>query len=208
MYEVYFQNKKLPFVELQTIIDVRDGTHDSPKAQPEGYLLVTSKHLLPYGVDKITPNLISKFDFDKINERSLVEQFDILMSMIGTIGIVSLVIESEINFAVKNVALFKTSKVERLIYFFLCYLKSQETQRHIEMCLAGSTQKYISLNELRKMPIINPPKSTLVHFNALAIPIFKKIALTTEENQRLSTLRDTLLPKLMSGELDVSEIDI
>ena len=61
-------------VELSSIIDVRDGTHDSPKAQATGYYLITSKHLLPFGVDKASANRISKADFDKINERSRICQ--------------------------------------------------------------------------------------------------------------------------------------
>ena len=102
-----------PF-DLSTIIDVRDGTHDSPKAVEEGFPLVTSKHLLPYGVDLSTANLISKEDFDKTNERSLVETHDILISMIGTVGLISLVIDDPVPFAIKNVGLFKTSKCPEL----------------------------------------------------------------------------------------------
>lgn len=40
-------------VELSSIIDVRDGTHDSPKAQATGYYLITSKHLLPLVLTKL-----------------------------------------------------------------------------------------------------------------------------------------------------------
>lgn len=87
-YKMFSEVNTVP-VELSSIIDVRDGTHDSPKAQATGYYLITSKHLLPFGVDKASANHISKADFDKINERSLVETQDILMSMIGTIGLIS-----------------------------------------------------------------------------------------------------------------------
>ena len=80
-YKMFSKVNTVP-VELSSIIDVRDGTHDSPKAQATGYYLITSKHLLPFGVDKASANHISKADFDKINERSLVETQDILMSMI------------------------------------------------------------------------------------------------------------------------------
>lgn len=75
------------------------------------------------------------------------------MSMIGTIGLISFVADQNIDYAIKNVALFKTSKTPELAYYFLTFLKSKKTQQYIEMCLAGSTQKYISLGELRKMPI-------------------------------------------------------
>ena len=195
-------------VELSSIIDVRDGTHDSPKAQATEYYLITSKHLLPFGVDRASANHISKADFDKINERSLVETQDILMSMIGTIGLISYIPYETVNFAIKNVALFKTSHTPELAYYFLCYLKSEKAVQHIEKCLAGSTQKYISLGELRKMPIYSPTTNEIREFNCLVKPMFEKIVSRTYENSLLEAMRDSLLPKLMSGELDVSDIEL
>jgi type I restriction enzyme S subunit len=195
-------------VNLSSIIDVRDGTHDSPKAVDDGFPLVTSKHLLPYGVDLSTANLISKEDFDKTNERSIVETHDILISMIGTVGLISLVIDDPVPFAIKNVGLFKTSKCPDLYAYILTYLRSTKTTQHIEKTLAGSTQKYISLGELRKMPIILPDKNQLSDFNSIVVPLIMQITNLTEENKRLAELRNTLLPKLISGELDISDINL
>lgn len=208
IYENLCENKSWDSCELGSLIEVRDGTHDSPKPQSDGYLLVTSKHLLPYGVDRVTPNRIAEKDFKKINERSLVEPGDVLMSMIGTIGLISFVADQNIDYAIKNVALFKTSKTPELAYYFLTFLKSKKTQQYIEMCLAGSTQKYISLGELRKMPIPDPDGETLKCFNEIVRPMYQAIILNTQENNAFAELRDSLLPKLISGELDISEIDI
>lgn len=203
-----FPDTTTPHMELSDIIDVRDGTHDSPKLQSDGYPLITSKHLLPFSVDRASANRISKSDFDKINERSLVETHDVLMSMIGTIGLISYVSYKTVDFAIKNVALFKTSQEPKFAYYFLCYLKSDNTQQHIEKCLAGSTQKYISLGELRKMPIHCPSDCELLEFNLLVKPILDSVVLRTNENARLAELRDSLLPKLMSGEIDASSIQL
>ena len=206
-YKMFSEVNSEP-VELSSIIDVRDGTHNSPKAQATGYYLITSKHLLSFGVDKGSANHISKADFDKINERSLVETQDILMSMIGTIGLISYIPYEAVDFAIKNVALFKTSHTPELAYYLLCYLKSEKALQHIEKCLAGSTQKYISLGELRKMPIYSPTTDEIREFNYLVKPMFEEIISRTYENALLAEMRDTLLPKLMSGELDVSNIDL
>lgn len=194
-------------VELSKVIDVRDGTHASPKPQDEGYPLVTSKHLFEYDIDLESPNKISQDDYDKINERSKVAYHDVLMSMIGTVGVVSFISRQEINFAIKNVALFRTSQREELAYFFLLFLKSKDAQQYIKSCMAGSTQQYISLSELRKIPIIVPGKE-IKEFNLVVKPIIDMICANVRENRRLSELRDTLLTKLMSGELDVSNLDI
>lgn len=193
---------------LSEIIDIRDGTHDSPKATDNGYPLVTSKHLLPFGVDTSSANIISKADYDKVNERSNVNTGDILISMIGTVGLISYVIDSPVEFAIKNVGLFKTSQHPSLDLYILYYLKSISTTHHIERCLAGSTQKYISLGELRKLPILVPSQQELDVYNSVVRPIVSEIILLVQENRRLSNIRDLLLPKLMTGELDVSDIDL
>lgn len=192
---------------LSEIIDIRDGTHDSPKRQTFGYPLITSKHLLPFGVDTSSANFISQSDYDKINERSKVNTYDILFSMIGTVGLVSLVIEENVDFAIKNVGLFKTSEHQDLVPYIFEYLKSYKTSVKIDSCLAGSTQKYISLGELRKLPIVIPTAEQLKNYNSIAKPIIKQIASLTAENKALAQLRDSLLPKLMSGEIDVSNIN-
>lgn len=208
LYDQLTYDLKGETIELSSVIEVRDGTHDSPKPKENGFPLVTSKHLLPFGVDLTSCNLISQADYNKINERSAVDTYDILLSMIGTVGLVSLVIENPVTYAIKNVGLFKTSKRPELYAFILAYLKSKKTMQHIEKTLAGSTQKYISLGELRKMPIILPTIEQLSNYNEIANPLIKQIITLTNENKTLNMLRDSILPKLMSGEIDVSAIDI
>lgn len=195
-------------IAMSNIIDVRDGTHDSPKAKKEGYSLITSKHLQAYSVNKKEANLISYEDFNKINERSKVEYGDILISMIGTVGIISFISDKSIDFAIKNVGLFRTSQSAKLRFYVLNYLKTNEVANYIEQHLAGSTQKYISLTELRNLPIRIPSDEDLQEYNELISPIYGQIITLSKENQWLTELRDTLLPKLMNGEIDVSEVKI
>ena len=187
-------------LQLSDVIDVRDGTHDSPSFQANGYPLITSKHLLPFNVDKLSANLISQSDYNKINERSKVNTNDILISMIGTVGLVSLVVDLDVNFAIKNVGLLKTSNCPNLIFYIHEYLKSPKTISYIRKILAGSTQKYISLGELRKLPIILPSSEQLERFNEDIKPMMDMIAILTRENETLSSLRNTLLPLLINGQ--------
>ena len=62
--------------------------------------------------------------------------------------------------------------------------------------------------QMMTYPIVLPSEVALVEFNTIALPLIKQIYSNRAENKRLSLLRDTLLPKLMSGELDVSDIDL
>jgi len=187
--------------KMSDIIDVRDGTHDSPKPQESGYLLVTSKHLEAYSINPTDANFITKENYDKINERSKVDNGDILLSMIGTVGIVSLVIDTPVTWAIKNIGLFKTSKTPKIKYYLLNYLKCDDVRNYIEQHLAGSTQKYISLSELRNLPINIPEKSILEKYNNIVTPIYEQIINNTNEIKNLKELRDALLPKLMNGEI-------
>ena len=161
---------------------------------------------MSYGVDKTSSNYISEKDYIKINERSAVNTGDILISMIGTVGIVSLIIENPVDFAVKNVGIYRTSLNPNLQYYIHCFLKSENTQGYIASHLAGTTQKYISLGELRNLSLSIPSNDELEKFNKIVTPMYSKIISNTRENEKLIQLRDTLLPKLMNGEINVEKI--
>ena len=86
---------------------VRDGTHDTPKQVDCGYKLVTAKHINNGQIDLSEAYLISESDYQKINERSKVEKWDVLMSMIGNGLGKSAVVKENPQYAIKNLALFK-----------------------------------------------------------------------------------------------------
>lgn len=99
---------------------VRDGTHDSPKPVEKGRYLITSRHIIGGKIDLSNAYLISNDDFDAINKRSKVDRWDVLISMIGTVGEPCLV-KDEPEFAIKNIGLFKTKNEldGRWLYYYL-----------------------------------------------------------------------------------------
>lgn len=72
----------------------------------------------------------------------------------------------------------------------------------------GSTQPLITQGDMNKVPILIPDKETLLKFETLVGQLMEQYRANLLENNKLSELRDTLLPYLMSGELDVSDIDL
>ena len=92
--------------KLGTCLDVRDGTHDTPKYVTEGIPLVTSKNLNNGSIDFSNVKYISQADHDAISLRSKVDDNDILFAMIGSIGN-PVHYHGEANFSIKNMALFK-----------------------------------------------------------------------------------------------------
>lgn len=139
--------------KLQQIIEVRDGTHESPKPTDEGYLLVTSKNLKNNKLDFNDSYTISKEDYESINKRSKVETGDILFGMIGTIG--NPILLEEEGFAIKNVALLKTSNSQEK-YYILNFLKSVAIAKQFHKMNAGGTQKFISLGAIRDLKVNIP----------------------------------------------------
>ncbi len=103
-------------------IKVVDGTHDTPKPLEEGEYLITSRHLTGGKVDLKNAYRISKDDFEKINLRSKVDKWDVLLSMIGTVGEIVLV-DHEPKYAIKNIGLFKCGDELKAIWLKY-YLKS------------------------------------------------------------------------------------
>lgn len=89
------------------------------------------------------------------------------------------------------------------VYFFLKHNLSI-----IEGMASGSTFKEISGATMKSVPALIPDSDTLGRFNDFCAPIFAEQQVLEEQNQSLASLRDTLLPRLMSGELDVSSIDL
>ena len=79
---------------------------------------------------------------------------------------------------------------------------------NIKSIVTGAVQQKVSQQNLKKVPAIIPSKQALCAFDEIIQPIFAQIRNLRDENANLSQLRDTLLPKLMSGELDVSDIDL
>jgi len=78
----------------------------------------------------------------------------------------------------------------------------------VKSIVTGAVQPKISQTNLKSVPVVIPPESVISELNANIEPLFSLIRSNHDENQRLAELRDTLLPKLMSGEIDVSTTDI
>ena len=89
------------------------------------------------------------------------------------------------------------------MYFFL-----KQVLPTIEGMASGSTFKEISGSGMKSVPAVIPDNETLRMFSEFCKPLFEQQAMLEAENRRLSGIRDALLPKLMSGEIDVSSLDL
>lgn len=169
-------------------IKVADGTHDSPKETEEGKLLVTSKNLKNGRLTLDSAYLISIEDFDQINRRSKVDQWDVLLTMIGTVGEVCLVMDEHPDFAIKNVGLLKCQDKLKAKWLYY-YLRSSECQAYIESRKKGSTQQYLSLSDIRNLPISHPTSSEVMEKSIQILDsLDRQISLLMDINESLSLI--------------------
>lgn len=141
-YKEIVRSEKMEEISILDICYVTDGTHDSPKQKVDGFYLITGKHLIGGFIDFSTAYFISETDHEKIQKRSQVENGDLVLSNIGTIGNVA-IIDSSFEFSVKNVIIFKPNT--RLFTSFLyCYLNSDEMQIRFQQESSGTSQRFIS----------------------------------------------------------------
>ena len=162
-------------------LKVFDGTHDTPKPSLEGYPLVTSKHIMDNFIDLETPYLISDEDYNKIQKRSRVHQWDVLFTMIGSVGEVYIEANSKIDYAIKNIGAFSCGDEMKAKWLFY-YLKSPHAKKFLKNQLSGAVQKFVSLGLLREYPVFDYDKS-----KDLAIKTLSDLDAKIELNNKINT---------------------
>jgi type I restriction enzyme S subunit len=137
-------------------------------------------------------------------KRSILETNDLLFSIAGTIGRVS-ILNTDLNNCNCNQAIAfirLEDKTEFLEYVHL-WIKSNEVQMEINSSIVQGVQANVSLTVLGNLEIIIPSKPKMLEWKKVIKPIYSKLELNNSQIQSLSKTRDTLLPKLMSGQLRV-----
>ena len=125
----------------------------------------------------------------------------------GTLGRAAPVWFQPHNLTVDSHVTIVRPATENLIFYI--GLWGTQHEKEIESLHTGSTgQTELPRDRVKAMKLVLPDSKTLAHFNSVMAPMASAIVTNLEENQRLANLRDALLPKLMSGEIDVSSIKI
>ena len=143
------------WARLNTVLDVRDGTHDSPKYHENGIPFVTSKNLKNGEIDFSICKRISREDANRFDERSKVDDKDILFAMIGTIGN-PVIVKKDREFSIKNVALFKNIDTTKLSEKWIAYYLEYVSEK-MKKDTSSGLQPFVSLDFLRNYLIPIPP---------------------------------------------------
>jgi type I restriction enzyme S subunit len=180
---------------------VTDGTHDTPKPIETGIPLITGRCISDGFVDFDSAYCISESDHESIKKRSGLDTGDILFSNIGTVGNTCLV-NYDREYSVKNVVIFKPKSACVTAYLYY-WLTSKPMQDIFQVQTNGASQQFVGLTFMRRFKILVPEEAILGSFAAMVSPILNNKQLLHDQSQNLARQRDMLLPRLMSGKLEV-----
>ena len=210
-FQELFVDNADPAWTLGTISDLGTvvGGSTPSKSKPEYYTEDGIAWITPKDLSINKAKFISHGENDitelglKNSSASIMPEGTVLFSSRAPIGYIAIASgEVTTNQGFKSVV----PKPEIGTAYVYCFLK--HTLPVIEGMASGSTFKEVSGSTMKNVPAVIPDTETLTCFNEFCAPIFAQQRILEEQNQSLAALRDSLLPKLMSGELDVSGIQL
>lgn len=208
--ELFVENAD-PAWTLGTISDLGTvvGGSTPSKSKPEYYTEDGIAWITPKDLSINKAKFISHGENDitelglKNSSASIMPEGTVLFSSRAPIGYIAIASgEVTTNQGFKSVV----PKPEIGTAYVYCFLKHNLPV--IESMASGSTFKEVSGSTMKNVPAVIPDTETLTRFNDFCAPIFAHQRILEEQNQSLAALRDGLLPKLMSGEIDVSGIQL
>ena len=185
------------------------GGSTPSKAKPEYYTETGIAWITPKDLSVNKSKFISHGENDitelglKNSSATIMPEGTVLFSSRAPIGYIAVAAgEVTTNQGFKSIVP-KPEIGTAFVYYFL-----KHNLPIIEGMASGSTFKEVSGNTMKGVPAVIPDTDTIARFNDFCTPIFAQQRILEEQNQSLAVLRDNLLPKLMSGEIDVSGIQL
>ena len=206
--ERFASDTSLTKVKISDIaLNVTDGVHNTVIDDPNGdYFLLSCKNIkggtLSIGCSE---RRINKSTFEKLRKRTKLSKGDILISSVGTIGEVLMLNTEPSNYEFQRSVAIVKPNIELVSSPYL-YLSLLTQKAELINTAHGAVQQCLFISDISEFSILLPNKVDMVEFTKLVVPMFDIITANENENIRLCCLRDALLPKLMSGEIDVSEV--
>lgn len=133
---------------------------------------------------------------------------EIIISNVGDVGSVFLCPKLDGPMTLGNNIIMLRPEDDTLRYYLYIWFKHLQGQAIIQGIKGGSAQPKFNKTDFKNTSLLLPPVELLSRFHDSVSPMFELISRNQAENKRLASMRDTLLPHLMSGELDVSDLDI
>lgn len=206
------QSESISFVELGSLADVKGG-----KRLPKGVNLITKPNSHPYIRVRDLNNVIFaslSSDYAYVDDetqksiaRYITSAGDVLVSIVGTIGLTAIVDDTLANANLTENCVKLTNLKGIIPEYLLLFLRSKEGIEAINKGTVGAVQLKLPIKNIQSIPVPLLLPIEMQALDDILSVIFNRISTNVIEVKMLSELRDTLLPKLISGELSVSKIN-
>lgn len=200
------KNGELPMVVTDY---VANGSFASLKAnvklyQEDNYAYFIRNTDLKSGTFEV---FVDKHSYDFLSKSTLYGG-EIIISNVGDVGSVFLCPKLNKPMTLGNNIIMLRPEQNSMKYYLYIWYKWLYGQSLIQGIKGGSAQPKFNKTDFKNLPIYLPDDNLLEKFHKIVEPMFELIDKNNSENQHLAAMRDTLLPKLMSGEVDVGDINL
>lgn len=201
---------QIPLSELCHV--VTKGTTPTTLGKPfveSGINFIKAESILDdHSIDK------SKFAFideetNALLKRSIIHAGDVVFTIAGTLGRFALIDENVLPANTNQAVAIIRADVEKVLpeYIYTCFIGEWHTDYYAKR-VQQAVQANLSLTTIKSLPIPLLDEAKMSEYLSLILPLIKAIKTNEAQNEKLAALRDNLLPKLMSGEIDVSDIQL
>jgi type I restriction enzyme S subunit len=198
--------------EVQAVSDVVDSIFDGPHATPAesdtGNVFLGIRNMTGTKIELDEIRLIHDDDWGTWTRRVEPQSNDIVFTYEAALGLFGLIPPKLKCCLGRRMALIRPLPVNGYPHFWFHQFIAAPFQRVInERCIHGATVNRTPLTEFPSYPVLTPPSNIRLHFEELASELWAKIHALSDQSRTLVPLRDTLLPKLISGELRIPEAE-
>ncbi len=201
---------QIPLSELCHV--VTKGTTPTTLGKPfveSGINFIKAESILDdHSIDK------SKFAFideetNALLKRSIIHAGDVVFTIAGTLGRFALIDENVLPANTNQAVAIIRADVEKVLpeYIYTCFIGEWHTDYYAKR-VQQAVQANLSLTTIKSLPIPLLDEAKMSEYLSLILPLIKAIKTNEAQDEKLAVLRDNLLPKLMSGEIDVSDIQL
>ena len=201
---------QIPLSELCLV--VTKGTTPTTLGKPfveSGINFIKAESILDdHSIDKNKFAFIDK-ETNMLLKRSIIHAGDVVFTIAGTLGRFSLIDENVLPANTNQAVAIIRADVEKVLpeYIYTCFIGEWHTDYYAKR-VQQAVQANLSLTTIKSLPIPLLDEVKMSEYLSLILPLIKAIKANETQNEKLASLRDNLLPKLMSGEIDVSDIQL
>jgi type I restriction enzyme S subunit len=193
----------------EAVEEVFDGPHATPPDVAEGPVFLGIKNLTGSALDLTDIRHISESDWPRWTKRVMPRPLDIVFSYEATLGFFALIPPGLRCCLGRRLALIRPNAKDGHSHFWFHQFIGPDFQRYLmQHSVQGATVDRIPLIQFPNYLVLNPPPALKEAFESRVAPLWAKIHSNADQSRTLATLRDTLLPKLLSGELSVAALKV